>query len=65
MTETWQRLDHEVATTPMPSEYKDFKVQILCKDCHKESKVNFHVIGLKCQSCGSYNTCRSADNDAI
>lgn len=21
----------------------------------------FHVIGLKCQECGSYNTCRTAD----
>lgn len=23
----------------------------------------FHVIGLKCQECGSYNTCRTADRD--
>lgn len=23
----------------------------------------FHVIGLKCQECGSYNTCRTADRE--
>ena len=27
----------------------------------QESKVKFHVIGLKCQECGSYNTCRTAE----
>ena len=29
----------------------------------QESKVKFHVIGLKCQECGSYNTCRTAGPD--
>ena len=23
----------------------------------------FHVVGLKCANCGSYNTCRSADTE--
>ncbi|KAL3868795.1 hypothetical protein ACJMK2_041555 [Sinanodonta woodiana] len=59
----WEVLDTEIANTPMPVEYKDFFVQILCKDCHKESRVQFHVIGHKCQhkDCGSYNTCRTGD----
>ncbi|KAJ8305531.1 hypothetical protein KUTeg_016076 [Tegillarca granosa] len=61
MSEVWKQLDEEIATTPMPDEYKDFKVQILCRDCHKESRVVFHVIGLKCQDCGSYNTARTAE----
>jgi hypothetical protein len=26
--------------------------------------VLFHVIGLKCQMCGSYNTCRTEDPDS-
>ena len=27
----------------------------------QESNVIFHVIGLKCTHCGSYNTCRAAN----
>lgn len=59
MKGVWSQLDDEVANTPMPDEYKDLYVFVLCRDCHKESKVKFHVIGLKCQECGSYNTCRT------
>ncbi|KAK2162018.1 hypothetical protein LSH36_106g03009 [Paralvinella palmiformis] len=59
MKTLWQRLDEEIADTPMPDEYRNINVDILCKDCHKESTVPFHVIGLKCQQCGSYNTCRT------
>jgi RING finger/CHY zinc finger protein 1 len=58
MTQLWKYLDNEVAHTPMPSQYNCYLVQILCKDCHKESTVKFHVIGCKCIHCGSYNTCR-------
>ena len=29
----------------------------------QESRTLFHVIGLKCQHCGSYNTCRTAEPD--
>lgn len=35
MTQLWKYLDQQVANTPMPSEYKDYIVYILCKDCHK------------------------------
>lgn len=51
-----QIMEDEVSHTPMPDEYKDFKVNILCNQCHKESKVNFHIVGMKCPDCGSYNT---------
>ncbi|KAK3089294.1 hypothetical protein FSP39_002467 [Pinctada imbricata] len=61
MKRVWEHLDNEIAQVRMPDEYKDYKVQILCKDCHKESRVLFHVVGLKCQHCGSYNTCRAAE----
>ncbi|XP_045159794.1 RING finger and CHY zinc finger domain-containing protein 1-like [Mercenaria mercenaria] len=61
MQKAWEMLDNEIANTPMPEEYRNFYVYVLCKDCHKESKVLFHVIGLKCQECGSYNTCRTED----
>ncbi|VDI18316.1 RING finger and CHY zinc finger domain-containing protein 1 [Mytilus galloprovincialis] len=60
MKEIWENLDEEVANCQMPDEYKDYHIQILCRDCHKESNVVFHVLGSKCSECGSYNTCRTA-----
>uniref|UniRef100_A0A182MSI6 RING finger and CHY zinc finger domain-containing protein 1 n=1 Tax=Anopheles culicifacies TaxID=139723 RepID=A0A182MSI6_9DIPT len=59
MNQLWEYLDAEVAATPMPKEYANYYVDILCKDCHKESTVKFHVVGLKCTHCGAYNTCRT------
>ncbi|XP_053673196.1 RING finger and CHY zinc finger domain-containing protein 1 [Anopheles nili] len=59
MNQLWEYLDTEVAATPMPKEYANYFVDILCKDCHKESTVKFHVVGLKCTHCGAYNTCRT------
>ena len=38
------------------------QVDILCNDCLQESKVRFHVVGLQCPSCRSYNTRRIAIN---
>ena len=35
MQEYWAMIDQEIAATPMPEEYRDMLVQILCKDCHK------------------------------
>nr|CAB3265498.1 RING finger and CHY zinc finger domain-containing protein 1 [Phallusia mammillata] len=57
MKEQWKMLDTEIEHTPMPEEYSNIKQWILCKDCHKVSEVKFHILGLKCQPCGSYNTC--------
>nr|CAG4649324.1 EOG090X05XL [Scapholeberis mucronata] len=57
----WRILDDEIASTPMPVEYQNYFVTILCNDCHKFSEVPMHPLGAKCQNapCGSYNTCRS------
>lgn len=30
--------------------------QIMCNDCQTHCTVPFHVLGMKCSSCGSYNT---------
>uniref|UniRef100_A0A672K309 Ring finger and CHY zinc finger domain containing 1 n=1 Tax=Sinocyclocheilus grahami TaxID=75366 RepID=A0A672K309_SINGR len=30
--------------------------QIICNDCQAHCTVSFHVLGMKCSSCGSYNT---------
>ena len=35
MKGVWSQLDKEVENTPMPEEYKEFYVYVLCKDCHK------------------------------
>lgn len=49
-------IESEVQSMEMPQEYKDWKVKILCNDCHEESNVGFHIIGLKCEHCNGYNT---------
>lgn len=52
-------LEEEVASTPMPHEYSNMRVMILCNECLEESVVPFHVVGHKCGSCGSFNTART------
>ncbi|GLJ40798.1 hypothetical protein SUGI_0843910 [Cryptomeria japonica] len=56
MSRIWERLDLEVAATPMPLEYQDKTVWILCNDCGKTSEVHFHIVAQKCLICKSYNT---------
>jgi len=58
MEEHWKMLDREISLTPMPRELRDWKVEILCADCHATTQCNFHFEGLKCGSCGGYNTTR-------
>lgn len=65
MSSHWEHLDRIISETPMPELYKEYHVNILCRDCHKESKVVFHVIGLKCQTCGGYNTTRIGGDDPL
>ncbi|RXN20540.1 RING finger and CHY zinc finger domain-containing 1 [Labeo rohita] len=56
MTEFWEERDKEIAQSPMPTEYQDTRVKIMCNDCQAHCTVSFHVLGMKCSSCGSYNT---------
>ncbi|XP_073386438.1 E3 ubiquitin-protein ligase MIEL1 isoform X3 [Physcomitrium patens] len=56
MSRFWARLDLEIALTPMPEEYRNKKVWILCNDCGTTCDVYYHVLGHKCAGCGSYNT---------
>lgn len=44
--------------TPMPTEYRDMRVRLLCNDCNTRFETAFHVVGHKCTSCGGYNTRR-------
>ncbi|KAL7092129.1 hypothetical protein ACP275_12G146600 [Erythranthe tilingii] len=56
MTPIWERLDQEVASTPMPPMYQNKMVWILCNDCGETREVNYHIVAHKCLSCNSYNT---------
>ncbi|KAL6466175.1 hypothetical protein MHYP_G00263080 [Metynnis hypsauchen] len=56
MEHAWEQRDKEIAQTPMPPEYQHTTVKILCNDCQSHCMVSFHVLGMKCSSCGSYNT---------
>lgn len=39
MKQLWNYLDNEIQVTPMPKEYENFFVDILCKDCHLVSHI--------------------------
>ncbi|KAK9124120.1 hypothetical protein Sjap_013722 [Stephania japonica] len=56
MSKVWEKLDQEIAATPMPETYLNKMVWILCNDCGITSEVNFHIIAHKCPGCKSYNT---------
>lgn len=59
MSRSWRQRDDEVAQTPMPSEYQNMTVDILCNDCNGRSTVQFHILGMKCNICESYNTAQA------
>ena len=52
-------LRRSVGATQMPEEYRDVTCEILCNDCTRYSTVLYHVLGLECPECGSFNTRRS------
>ncbi|POO01786.1 43kDa postsynaptic protein [Trema orientale] len=56
MSRVWEKLDQEVASTPMPEMYQNKMVWILCNDCGENSEVHFHIVAHKCLKCKSYNT---------
>ncbi|QDZ18488.1 putative E3 ubiquitin-protein ligase [Chloropicon primus] len=59
LTGLWEQIDREVEAMPMPEEYRDTKVSIICNDCNeRDDGVAFHILALKCSKCGSYNTRR-------
>lgn len=56
MSKMWEKLDMEVAVTPMPEFYQNKMIWILCNDCGTNSEVAFHIVAHKCPNCKSYNT---------
>jgi len=53
----WKYLDNEVEMTPMPPEYRDFKADILCKDCHE--------VGITHPVIYQYILCKSVGCDQV
>jgi RING finger/CHY zinc finger protein 1 len=52
----FQRMDEALKQQPMPPEFAGFTAQVLCNDCHKESRVPYHFLYHKCLNCRSFNT---------
>lgn len=49
-------LDQEISQLPLPAPYNSWRCIISCNDCKGKSNAPYHVLGLKCKYCKSYNT---------
>ena len=43
-----KEMDLQHANMPMPEDYKNTKMMILCNDCLAKSKIPFHILPGKC-----------------
>mmetsp|Transcript_32 Transcript_32/g.26 ORF Transcript_32/g.26 Transcript_32/m.26 type:complete len:103 (-) Transcript_32:41-349(-) len=48
-------VQNEIDKVKMPEELQR-KVMILCNECNEKCENDFHFFGVKCLSCGSFNT---------
>lgn len=56
METQFRNLDQAIESQPMPEEFQNTRVKVLCNDCSARSWVPYHWIGLKCAVCSSFNT---------
>lgn len=49
-------LDMEISLQPLPEPYCNWTCVLSCNDCNAKSRSPYHVLGLKCDNCKSYNT---------
>lgn len=49
-------LDTEISSQPLPDPYCNWTCVVICNDCNGKSQCPYHVLGLKCDNCKSYNT---------
>lgn len=49
-------LDVEIEEQPLPEPYCHWMCIVSCNDCKGRSKCSYHILGLKCGHCLSYNT---------
>eukprot|EP00795_Rhopilema_esculentum_P004610 gene4610-20883_t len=53
----WKRLDEIVGATPLDDKYKDIKMKILCRDCHKVCRVRVFLDSFILHSVKSRSFC--------
>eukprot|EP00834_Sanchytrium_tribonematis_P002696 NODE_89_length_21781_cov_0.895836.p5 type:complete len:344 gc:universal NODE_89_length_21781_cov_0.895836:12216-13247(+) len=56
MTEFFERMSVMVNEHQMPDEYKHYKADVLCNDCHSKNIMKYHFVGHLCGNCNSWNT---------
>lgn len=56
MEREFRILHQEIQDYRLPEPYCFWKCKVQCNDCRKKSMVDYHILGLCCQQCGSYNT---------
>lgn len=56
MEREFRILDQEIQEYRLPEPYCNWKCRVQCNDCSAKSLVDYHILGLKCGHCGSYNT---------
>lgn len=49
-------LDSEIEEQPLPEPYCNWLCVISCNDCKARSTCKYHILGLRCNNCSSYNT---------
>lgn len=49
-------LDVEINLNPLPAPYNSWRCIISCNDCGGKCNTSYHILGLKCKYCNSYNT---------
>ncbi len=54
--EQWRVYDMLAEFEPIPEEFKNKRLVILCNDCETKSDIKFSFEFLKCAHCGGYNT---------
>eukprot|EP00771_Trimastix_marina_P003566 gnl/Trimastix_PCT/4858.p1 GENE.gnl/Trimastix_PCT/4858~~gnl/Trimastix_PCT/4858.p1 ORF type:complete len:338 (-),score=42.75 gnl/Trimastix_PCT/4858:7-972(-) len=53
----WEHLRGvQIATTPVPEEYLEYRRQILCNECGHSFEARINFAGYQCTQCGSHNT---------
>jgi len=56
MEPVWQEYREMKKLNPMPSDYANWKVEVLCNDCQKRTESDYHWIGTECTHCKGWNT---------
>ncbi|KAL6950825.1 hypothetical protein ACO0QE_000107 [Hanseniaspora vineae] len=49
-------LDQEIQEQPLPEPYSEWKCVYKCNDCNARGICQYHILGLKCGDCYSFNT---------